>query len=128
MKSSGELAWFFAINLPNLAFLCVNKPTDFMNEFNKYPGELSRVSVIQYPDYHYLENYRDISTLLEFDSDNSVFHVRNCTDVTLPTRNPNKSRSTIIADKFVNDSEIIEKVAGSMLGTSEETSQGNNQS
>ena len=42
----GLLVDFIADTIPGIAFVYVNRPTDFMIDFNKYPDNISHVSLI----------------------------------------------------------------------------------
>lgn len=56
----GLLVEFLADIVPGIAFMYVNRPTDFMVDFNKYPDNNSRVSIIQFHDHKRYYTSEDI--------------------------------------------------------------------
>ena len=47
----GLLIDFIAKSVPGMAFMYVNRPKDFMIDYNKYPDNITHVSIIQYHNH-----------------------------------------------------------------------------
>ena len=53
----GSFVKLITCNAPGLAFVCLNSPSDFIIDFNKYPEAIGTPSVIQYPGHHIFEEH-----------------------------------------------------------------------
>ena len=106
----GSIVIFVGCNIPSLAFVILNSPNDFMIDFNKYPESFKTVSIIQYSRFHM---FYDCSLIFKF-----VHPHKNRGPLgTRLLRSPKNLRSTsfIKAEKLIKDSEIMERLAGTLL-------------
>ena len=77
--------------LPSVAFVLLNTPNDFINDFNRYPEAFETVSLIQYP------------RVRTFDENRSMSSYQATTD----------HSESIVKASFIRDSEMFARVAGS---------------
>ena len=48
-----QIAHFIALSMPAFAICLVALPQDLFSEYNRFPEQLNRVSLLQYPRYNY---------------------------------------------------------------------------
>ena len=84
--------------------------------FNKYPETFATVSIIQYKKFHIIYDNTDILKYLDTNNNKGMFG-----NNILSPFNLKRGTSYAKADRLFKDSEIIDRVAGSVLESEAES-------
>ena len=106
---------FVANNVPMITFVLFNSPCDFMVCFNRYPENFPTVSIIQYKYFHMVYDNREIFQYLDVGQNDGIF------GVSLASPPASRSASYAQADRYLKDTEIIERVAGTLIDSDDES-------